>query len=1149
MYCRYCGKKIEDTSTFCPYCGSRLDEEKSTENYSSFRQRNQRKNRSPRRWPWVMVLVLLIAMIVLVLVDLLGNTHYINRFVSSFEAPKAVVMDDGDLYVPDDYSVQTDEDTGISYVNNIIIIFFEPNTPQEQIDSAIEMINGEIVGHIDAIDQYQVRISSHTLEELVDICSELEDIDCVAFATYDEAFAMQPDAIPDDPWAGNWFKSQVWSQEAPDGANWWLEAIDAMDAWDHSADFTHIRIGVIDAGFDTGHEDLKNVIASVSEVNNKDSHGTHVAGIIGAEANNGKGISGIVWDCDLLTSDWELTSFQNWVNDTYDLGWSTTNQILGATVKLVEQGAKVINLSAGQTSSMSGTSRSNDDIYSQGYHASMYLYSLLSRGYDFVIVQSAGNGNKNQVSVDTVNNGLFCSIDTGNCVTGPNVQASDIMNRVIVVGAAQNDLNNHYSQCSFSNAGDRVDICAPGSDVYSTIPGGLFGKYATKSGTSMAAPVVTGVASLVWSVNPQLTGAEVKEIVCANENTRYEVSDNTSNQHPLTNTYRMVNADLAVQAAIATIENEEDEATWKITVVDDEDEPHDQSDAYAAYSALLKEYEDEYEPLYFVGAETEEELPWFIRSRGVCYIRLIDFDNNGTDEFVVVYGEGGADAYGYSMEVWSYDDELKNLYSGHVYHLGVDGMAVCIVDDGNRFLLYCGQWGDNVYTLQSGQLVDIKNDLESIGEWDNSPYVNNEYYSPLTGLNNELTQALTELVEETKATLGYFNNEKMKDTSVALDYDGLYYNDEINELEIASTGENLYSLTIFFYRQMGIMCEGRGIDNGIEFSYDDPDYGYIHGTIIIDGDEAVLNLIEDDFPYPGTGEYIFYSADKHLDYGEFLRDYSTRQLSRIECRLPSVNGNGPAMGEIHIFLYDDSGNLIEDEIKTLMDYNDTEPSDVVHQVYSYDNQNRLIQIERRLDNGFSFVTLQREYDDLGRMTMEAVGEGNLVFSEYTYGNGGDENRILYEDYTVFEPVRYLYSYDNDGHVSQKVTDDYKEWHQYTYDRDGHLNGESIDYQRVNQNGDSETESWSVQYIYVDAYPFVVERREGVEISNSSYGLDFETTLCDYDSVGRTIPILSFYGTSIFDESNVEFDSDGYLSKITWKSNDIGEYNEYWFYWN
>lgn len=71
----------------------------------------------------------------------------------------------------------------------------------------------------------------------------------------------------------------------------------------------------------------------------------------------------------------------------------------------------------------------------------------------------------------------------------------------------------------------------------------------------MAAPIVTGIASLVWSVNPSFTGAQVKHFVCDEKNTKYEVADSSSELHLPTGTMRMVNAQLAVEAAIKECEN------------------------------------------------------------------------------------------------------------------------------------------------------------------------------------------------------------------------------------------------------------------------------------------------------------------------------------------------------------------------------------------------------------------------------------------------------------------------------------------------------------------------------------------------------------------------------------------------------------------
>lgn len=481
-----------------------------------------------------------------------------SGLISNKDANKDIEIMEDDLYTPDENAIKIDEKTGINYVNNMVIIFFEPETPETEIDSTIESIDGEIVGRLEFIDQYQVRVKEQTLDDLIKLCEDLEELDCVSSAIFDQLFLTDTNAVPDDPWTGNIFNPHKWDQSNPKGSNWWLEAIDAMDAWDNDNKFGHINIGIVDSGFDYNHEDLKNVIKSVSANNSKDGHGTHVAGIIGAEANNKKGITGLVWNCDIYTSDWLLTDFQDWVNKKEDLGWNTTTQILGGTLQLIQKGAQIVNLSAG-AGGLEGTSWSEDVIDAAGRNASSYLYALLIRDIDFLIVQSAGNGNKNHVSVDARNNLYFSAIAGDNCITGPNVKASDYLDRIIIVGAAKKDSNGNYIQRSSSNAGDRVDICAPGENIYSTVPGGLHGKYDYHDGTSMASPVVTGVSALVWSANPFLTGPEVKQIVCDENNTRYAVGDNTSEKHPLNDTYRMVNANLAVRAALERLSSDEEE--------------------------------------------------------------------------------------------------------------------------------------------------------------------------------------------------------------------------------------------------------------------------------------------------------------------------------------------------------------------------------------------------------------------------------------------------------------------------------------------------------------------------------------------------------------------------------------------------------------
>lgn len=581
-FCAKCGSPLDNNGK-CPKCDVKPSkkelkaEKKSAKKQAKKDKKAQKKAQLTKKQKvkrfflkfFAVLLALLIAvsgcLCALVYFDVL-DIPVINRFMPY----KNTEIAEGTVYVPEDNSVQLDQETGILYVNNIILIFFQEGTSENEITRIVSLVDGEIVGHLPVIDQCQVKIkSSSSLDELKAICETLKQEESVFEATYDTAFFINDDAmkVPNDPWGKKWYtKDEVWSEADPGGKNWWLEAIQAQSAWEYEKQFEKIKIGIVDNGFDTGHEDLKNVIQYVSPINNKEKHGTHVAGIIGAEANNEKGISGIVWNSDIVTWDWQLDTIQTISDFVFNLNWSTTNQILAGTVELVEMGAKVINLSAGQTASMDGTTISDIEINEQGYNTSLYLYALLSRGYDFVIVQSAGNGNAKKQSVDAIYNGLYCSITKDNCYVGKDISAEEIIGRIIVVGAAQNDGENKYTQTYWSNAGDRVDICAPGNDIYSTVPGGFWGKYEKLSGTSMSAPIVTGVASLVWSANSSLTGIEVKDIVCNPKNTVYAVDDNTSDKHPLTNSYRMVNADLSVQAAIDYISQNIDKTNDSVVI-------------------------------------------------------------------------------------------------------------------------------------------------------------------------------------------------------------------------------------------------------------------------------------------------------------------------------------------------------------------------------------------------------------------------------------------------------------------------------------------------------------------------------------------------------------------------------------------------------
>jgi hypothetical protein len=230
---------------------------------------------------------------------------------------------------------------------------------------------------------------------------------------------------------------------------------------------------------------------------------------------------------------------------------------------LVEVGVKVVNMSLGKDDL-----KYSDDTHlldnktdKWGKKASEKIAKLRERNYDFIVVQSAGNGAKdrstgNDTGVDAINNGFFCSVTEENCYSNKNVSKDEVLNRIIIVTACNKD----NTLIDYSNGGSQVSIVAPGKSIYSTLAGveekdddgniiiANGQKYGLMSGTSMAAPMVSGVAGLVWSVNPNFTGEDVKEILCYNyyEGDYSLIQDNINSS----NTFQMVKAKDSVEESI-----------------------------------------------------------------------------------------------------------------------------------------------------------------------------------------------------------------------------------------------------------------------------------------------------------------------------------------------------------------------------------------------------------------------------------------------------------------------------------------------------------------------------------------------------------------------------------------------------------------------
>ncbi|WP_191858454.1 S8 family peptidase [Hanstruepera ponticola] len=237
-----------------------------------------------------------------------------------------------------------------------------------------------------------------------------------------------------------------------------------------------------------------------------ESHGTHVAGIIAAERNNGLGANGVANNVKIMS----LRAVPN--GDEYD------KDIALAIRYAVDNGAQIINGSFGKY-----YSPHSDWVRDAIAYAS---------DNDVLFINAAGNE-----GIDIDKKDVYPNDAIG---TGPEVSKT-----FITVGALEPKYGSGMI-AGFSNYGKyNVDVFAPGAKVYSTTPEN---EYDTKGGTSMAAPAVAGVAALIRSYYPKLSAEQVKQVILDSGlpvKTNVVVGGNPEDVRPfgdLTKSAKMVNA-------------------------------------------------------------------------------------------------------------------------------------------------------------------------------------------------------------------------------------------------------------------------------------------------------------------------------------------------------------------------------------------------------------------------------------------------------------------------------------------------------------------------------------------------------------------------------------------------------------------------------
>lgn len=265
-------------------------------------------------------------------------------------------------------------------------------------------------------------------------------------------------------------------KEEPDFSKFYEQLLEGIEYFDNQVSY-HLNKGYNsrDLVGDDYENSAERYYGNADVAGPDADHGTHVSGIIAADRNNDLGIKGV--------ADKALIMALRAVPDGDERDKDIANSIRYA----VDNGAKVINMSFGKP-------------YAKDKQAvdEAVRYAMEN---DVLMIHAAGNDGKDIDKTPNFPNKYYVDslgINQGNAGAW------------ITVGASAWE-NNGDLVATFSNYGQQtVDVFAPGVKIYSTMPGS---EYKNQDGTSMAAPVVSGLAALIRSYFPQFTALEVKEII------------------------------------------------------------------------------------------------------------------------------------------------------------------------------------------------------------------------------------------------------------------------------------------------------------------------------------------------------------------------------------------------------------------------------------------------------------------------------------------------------------------------------------------------------------------------------------------------------------------------------------------------------------
>jgi hypothetical protein len=439
-----------------------------------------------------------------------GTIHIKNRKKTIPDTLKIVinVIDPEDSFsIPSDPSVIV-KDGSASFPVNEILIDLTGNASKEIIEGIISFLNGTIVGYIPELNLVQVKVKASTDEELQGV------IDALYASSFSEFIeGVLRNYVPNYPSVENDL-----TQHKPEGDIDAYKKVGLIQAWDYLEEknlpYSHVTIGIVDTGVDTSHPEFDGVDFGTQprsiDTYQKGTvaHGTCVAGIIGANNITSNNISSEDFMMNGIISGIKGIEYTLEVSNANGMdGLINPTQAMWHIQKLVklssDSNVRVINMSFGfsDMNKIQLGCNTNGAVKTNEFNILTELFKrLIESRPNVIFVAAAGNDNINVKYVTPAN------INSKNLIT---------------VGATNlKDNRANWSSCKSSNFDDNIngyiDIAAPGEEVYAPQ---LYSEpydendYKMFSGTSAAAPMVTGAVGLMLAVNKNLSPAEVKNIL------------------------------------------------------------------------------------------------------------------------------------------------------------------------------------------------------------------------------------------------------------------------------------------------------------------------------------------------------------------------------------------------------------------------------------------------------------------------------------------------------------------------------------------------------------------------------------------------------------------------------------------------------------